>query len=129
MSNRNLRSTVGPPGYDFSHFGVSVVSDDGTLLVVEVRGELDVATGPVLHEHLEPYKALPKSDGHLRRIVYDLSDLRFMDATGLRALLTAIDGHGPNTIAVRQPSRQVRRILELVGLDSMIENPNDEGAR
>lgn len=44
-----------------------------------------------------------------------------MDASGLRALLTAIDGQGPETITIRNPSSQVRRLLELVDLDSMIE--------
>lgn len=122
MTNRHTESRAGPPGYDFLPFEVAVRSDSASTLVVEVRGELDLATGPILHRHLQPYNRPPNSDGHPRRIVYELSGLRFMDACGLTALLTAVDGHGSDTITVREPSSPVRRVLELVGLGSMIED-------
>lgn len=125
MTNRQTGSRAGPYGYDFPSFEVSVRSDSATLMV-EVEGELDLATGPILKQHLQPYNGLPESNGSPQRIVYHLSDLHFMDATGLEALLTAIDGHGPHTITVREPSRQVRRVLELLGLDSMIEDENQK---
>lgn len=124
MTNRQPESRAGPFGSEFPPFDVSVRSDRASTLVVEVQGELDLATGPILHQHLEPYQGVPERDGAPQGIVYHLSDLRFMDATGLDALLTAIDGPGPHTITVREPSPQVRRVLELVGLDSMIEDGN-----
>lgn len=122
MTNRQPESTAGPSGYDFPPFSVAVRSDGASSLVVEVEGELDLATGPVLQQHLGSYQEMPEREGPFPRIVYHLADLHFMDATGLEALLTAIDGHGPHSITVREPSRQVRRVFELVGLAWMIED-------
>lgn len=127
MTHRQTQSTAGPPGYGFPPLHVSVQCKTASTLVISVGGELDLATGPVLHQHLEPYNGLPESDGHPQRIVYHLADLEFMDASGLAALLTAIDGHGPHTITVRKPSPLVRRVLELVDMGSMIED-TDHGA-
>lgn len=121
MTNRQPESRAGPIGNGLPPFHVSVRRDDASL-VVEVEGELDLATGPILQQRLERYQEMPERQGSLQRIVYCLSDLRFMDATGLEALLTASEGHGPHSITVRGPSRQVRRVLELVGLDWMIED-------
>lgn len=126
MTNRTFESAAGPPGYDFPPLDVSARSDGASALIVAVSGELDLATAPILRRHLESYNGLPKSNGHPRRIIYHLSELRFMDATGLTALLTAIDGHGRHTITVREPSPLVRRVLDLVGLASIIENADQE---
>lgn len=122
MTNRQPESRAGPFGSDFPPFDVSVRSGRAPTLVVEVQGELDLATGPILRQHLEPYRRVSGRDGAPQRIVYHLSDLHFMDATGLDALLTAIEGHGPDTITVQEPSPRVRRVLELVGLDWIIED-------
>lgn len=117
-------SRAGPAGYDISPFGVSVRSEDPSAWVIEVRGELDIATGPMLNQSLEPYTRPNGNGRHRRKIVYLLPELKFMDARGLHYLLTAIDEqHGSETITVREPSSQVRRLLELVGMDSIIEQP------
>lgn len=112
---------AGPSGYDTALLDVSVRSDGPSSWVVEVRGELDLFTGPLLKQHLQPYNDPSWTNGHPRRIVYLLSDLEFMDASGLNALLGAVDGYGPGTITIREPSPMVRRLLELVDLDPMIE--------
>ncbi len=123
MTHRTSESKAGTASYDSPPFDVSVRSDDPLAWVVEVRGELDLATGPMLKQHMEPYNNPSEDDGHLRRVVYLLPGLEFIDATGLRALLDAADGRGPETITVREPSSVVCRLLELVGFDSMIEEP------
>ncbi len=121
MTVRTSESRAGPSGYDPPPFDVAVRSEESSAWVVEVRGELDLATGPMLKQHLEVYNNPSGNNGHPRRVIYLLSDLGFMDASGLHALLTAVDGHGPETITIREPSFPVRRLLELVDLDSMIE--------
>ena len=121
MTDTNLRPRAGPSGYLAPPLQVSVRSDGPSLWVIEVRGELDLLTGPMLKRHLEPYNDPSGHNGQLRRVVYLLPDLTFMDATGLRALLTAVDGQGPETITIREPSSAVRRLLELVDLASLIE--------
>jgi anti-anti-sigma factor len=76
----------------------------------------------MLNQHLESSNDRGGNNGHPRRLIYQLSELEFMDPSGLRALLTAVDGHA-ETVTIRAPSFRVRRLLELVGLDSMIEKP------
>ena len=53
-------------------------------VIVEVRGELDVATAPSLRDVLDQVMA----EG-ARRVVVDLAEAPFVDSTGLGALLTA----------------------------------------
>ena len=121
MTQTSSQPRAGPSDYQFPPFAVSVQSDGPSVLVIEVRGELDLFTGPMLKQQLEMYNDPSGSNGHSRRIVYLLPELEFIDASGLHALLGAVDGHGPETITVRAPSSSVCRLLELVGLDSMIE--------
>ncbi|HET9260261.1 MAG TPA: STAS domain-containing protein [Acidimicrobiia bacterium] len=114
-------SRAGPSGYDPPNLHVSVRSEDPSAFVIEVQGELDLFTGPMLQRHLEAYNNPNGNNGHPRRVTYLLPELKFMDASGLRALLTAVDGHGSETITIREPSSSVCRLLQLAGLDSMIE--------
>ena len=114
-------SKAGTSGYDPPTLHVSVRSEDPSAFVIEVQGELDLFTGPMLQRHLEAYNNPNGNNGHPRRVTYLLPELKFMDASGLRALLTAVDGHGSETITIREPSSSVCRLLQLVGLDSMIE--------
>ncbi|HEU4320162.1 MAG TPA: STAS domain-containing protein [Acidimicrobiia bacterium] len=122
MTIRASEPRAGPFGHDLPPLDVAVSSEDPSAWVVTVRGELDLATGPMLKQHLEPYRDPSGSNGHRRRVIYLLPDLEFIDASGLRALLAAVDGHDPATITIREPSSLVRRVLELVGLDAMIED-------
>ena len=55
---------------------------DGARAVVEVGGEIDVYTAPVLRERL----ASLHEGGH-RHLVVDLRAVRFMDSTGLGVLV------------------------------------------
>lgn len=126
MMSTNSESTAVSTGYEFPLLDVSVRTDAVSTWLVEVRGELDLATGPKLHEYLEPYNALSRSFGSPERIVYHLSNLDFIDVAGLNALLTAVDGHGRDTLTVREPSARVRRLLELLALDSMIEDVDQQ---
>ena len=120
MTDRDSESRAGLSGYDPPPLDVSVRSEDPSALVIEVRGELDLCTGPMLKQQLEPFNDPSGNDGP-RRIIYVLPELEFIDASGLRALLTAVDGHSSETITIREPSSLVCRVLELVGLDSMVE--------
>ena len=82
--------------------------------VVQVSGELDIATAPQLSDHLI---ALIR-DGH--RIVVELTEVEFMDSSGLEVLLRchrAAECAGTGLI-LRRPSRRVVRLLELSGLTS-----------
>lgn len=123
MIARSSGTSAWASGEDGVPLGVSVANEGSSDWIIHVRGELDLATGPLLKLLLEAHSDSSARNDHPRRIVYLLPDLEFIDASGLTALLTAVDGHGRKTIAIREPSRAVRLLLELAGLGSMIEQP------
>lgn len=84
--------------------------------VVRMRGELDVATAP------EFERVLLRLRPPRQRVVLDLSELRFMDSTGLRILLQArrVASEGQWQLALRSVPPNIRRLLELSGVDDAI---------
>ena len=82
---------------------------------VTVRGELDLFTAPRLHE------ALAQSiDLGARRVVVDLAKVTFIDSTALGVLI-AVGKElraGEGSLAIVCQNGNVRRILELTGLDA-----------
>jgi anti-anti-sigma factor len=103
---RSLAVMSGAPdssGYRPPRFEVDSENVDGTILL-RLTGELDLVSEPVLAD------ALAQGDGHPLRI--DLSELAFMDSTGLRALLGLQRDHGD--VKLRGPLQPaVQRLLEL----------------
>jgi anti-sigma B factor antagonist len=83
---------------------------DATTVVI--RGELDLVTAPVLDEQLRLAVANKPA-----RLVLDMSGTSFMDC-GCARLIAAARSALPAEadLTIRQPSRGVRRILELTGL-------------
>ena len=92
----------------------AMISDCRTdeCTVVQVSGELDIATAPQLRDHL---LALIQ-DGH--RIVLELTGIEFMDSSGLEVLLACHRGaeRAGTGLVLRRPSYRVIRLLELSGL-------------
>lgn len=84
------------------------------LTIVRVAGELDLATGPRLRREL-----LLAADRAQRLLIVDLRDLTFIDAAGIRVLLTGArrmaECSGRLTLAC--PQEGVRRVLEMTDLD------------
>lgn len=111
MTNEASFEVVGSP-----HPGVPILT---------VRGEIDVATSPELHELLSDLIA----DGP-EVIIVDLTDVTFIDSTGLGVLVGAVRdvraGGGDLRLVVTQP--QIIKLLELTGLDevfSVLSNTSD----
>ena len=80
-----------------------------------LEGELDVATCPILDRSMD----LPSLAG--RVLVFDVSELTFIDATGIHALTRIIDAVGTGCLVVRGARPNVRKVLEITGL-TMIHN-------
>lgn len=100
-------------------FEVWVRDVDG-FVVVELRGELDVATVPVLSNTLAAISG--------STVVVDLSELTFMDSSGISALIharkqSARDGYG---LVLTRPSANVERVLAIVGLADWLEEWNPD---
>jgi len=86
---------------------------DGRPLVT-IAGEVDVETSPALATAIEGLVG-----GRTGVVVVDLSGVPFMDSSGFGALL-GIHRAGA-AILVRNPSRQVRQLLDVVGVPGVVE--------
>jgi anti-sigma B factor antagonist len=96
-------------------FDVRISHRPGTR-VLEVRGEIDVASSPQLHSSIsELIEAEPEI------VVVDLSGVSFIDSTGLGVLVSAetqVREAGKSLrLVVTQP--QIMKLLELTGLDEV----------
>jgi anti-anti-sigma factor len=106
-------------------FQASAVQLEDGVRVIEIHGELDLGTAPELERPLEEAVA----DGAASLLV-DLSGCQFIDSTGIALLVrawqkTSQDGNGDDGGGVRgfvicSPSEQVRRVLEITGLELSI---------
>jgi anti-sigma B factor antagonist len=82
------------------------------IATLKLRGELDLASSPLLTGELEDLEA-----SGARRLVVDLSGLEFMDSTGLHSLLAALERSRTNghELSLRRGPRSVHQIFELTG--------------
>ncbi|HTT31271.1 MAG TPA: STAS domain-containing protein [Solirubrobacteraceae bacterium] len=83
---------------------------------LSLLGELDLAVADQLRTRLQEF-----AHEHTRVLV-DLSGLQFIDSTGLQILITYLNEGADNGWEFRvEPNltSQVRRVIELVGLDRM----------
>jgi anti-anti-sigma factor len=96
--------------------GVSVVvgAPVGTSLVIQICGEIDIANVDYLHRVIDPVMAR----GDTKLVTFDLSDLAFMDSSGLALLLSVAEK--VDTVKLRNASAQVQRIIEVTGLQATL---------
>ena len=93
------------------------VQREGDDAVVHLAGELDISTSPDLQDTLAELTDAP------RRVAVDLSELEFMDSTGLAALLGAhktLSEHG-GTLELRHPNKMIVNLVQITGLDDVFE--------
>jgi anti-sigma B factor antagonist len=82
-------------------------------VILGLAGELDIASAPRLQEAIESVGVDPSAT-----VVLDLQQLRFIDSTGLRVILSArarSQEHGKE-LAVTPGSQQVQRLLSVTGV-------------
>lgn len=95
--------------------------------MVTVEGELDMNTAPDLERELEG----PLAAGQARLLI-DLSRCEFIDSTGIALIVRswqALDGEGRERFALCGIGRQVKRVLDITGLEETIPtHPNREQA-
>ncbi len=97
---------------------VTSVDRAGDTVTVSLHGEVDVLTVDQVRSALQV--ALASGP---RAIVVDLTDLAFIDSTGLGALIFGFQRARDASIGFRlaKPSRSVRQILVLSGLLEVVE--------
>jgi len=95
--------------------------EDG-VCIVAVRGELDLGTASDLEPPLED--AISSGDAS---VLIDLSECEFIDSTGIALIVRAwqrldraADGDGDGRVVICSDNEQVRRVLEITGLELSI---------
>lgn len=92
---------------------------DGTPVVV-LSGQLDLTTAKSA-EHAFATLVATGPDGRppvVDGVVVDMTELTFMDSTGLTVLLMAVNrGH---TVQLRRPTTLVRRLIDATGLGEIL---------
>ena len=80
---------------------------------VRLLGELDMSTAPQLRDEL-----LRLVSGGATMVTVDLSELAFVDSTGLSVLITGLKRlrKQGGEMALRSPTPGTRRVLEITGL-------------
>jgi anti-sigma B factor antagonist len=94
---------------DFGEFSAGLVHLNGEA-VVALRGELDMDSAPKLEATLAPLL-----DEQVPDVILDLSDLTFIDSSGLAALVIAqkqLNWQG-RRLVVRSPSAPVLRVFQI----------------
>ncbi|MEV7369055.1 STAS domain-containing protein [Streptomyces sp. NPDC091299] len=92
--------------------------DCGAWAVVVLRGEVDLALAPALRGIIDTLIADRRA-----RMVLDLEDVSFMDSSALGVLVYAMrraDALG-GALRLAAPCEPVRRMLEVTGLDTVIQ--------
>ena len=87
------------------------IDAEGTVVAV---GDIDMAGGPLLEASI----ARREAEGP---VVIDLSQVVFIDSSGLRTLLAASRraSERSESLVLRSPSREVSRLLEITGTASL----------
>lgn len=99
--------------------------DGGQAVVIEVSGELDLASSPGLEQELERHV-----NSGTELLIVDLRRLEFMDSTGLSVLVRAHQQAveaGRRFAVVRGP-QQVQRLLSLTGVAdrlTLVDSPDE----
>jgi anti-anti-sigma factor len=95
--------------------------DDG-VCVIAVRGELDLSTAADLEGPLED--AVSSRDAS---VLIDLGECEFIDSTGIALIVRAwqrldlaADGEGRGRVVICSDNDQVRRVLEITGIELSI---------
>jgi anti-sigma B factor antagonist len=100
------------------------VRQAGTVSVLDLTGELDVATAPQLKEALVP---LAEAGA---RIAVSLVSLEFLDSRGIGVLVAATRAarEAGGDVAIAIPSRSQRHSIEVLKLDSFLTLTDDEAS-
>lgn len=103
-------------------FAIEVDELDDRIVVVP-RGELDMASAPELEQAVIPRIQAGEW------LVLDLRALDFIDSSGLRVVVgahrQAEEGEGRFTCVRGEPGSTVHRIVEIAGIDGVIEMVDD----
>lgn len=106
-------------------FAVETEELDGGITLLTIRGELDMNTAPELERSLNALTSQEEP-----AILIDLSGCEFIDSTGVALIIRAwqrVDrngGTGNGRLVICCPNSQVRRLLDITGVENSISMHN-----
>ena len=109
-----LEAACRPPAQ--SRFELSLVHVTRHTAVLVLHGELDSHVASCVRDCLAV-----ACDADLRGIVVDLSEVSFIEAAGLGAIVMAARRLGPGAVALVVPHAGLVRIFRICGLDRVLE--------
>src|SRR3712207_5437162 len=120
-----VRGGTHPMSFASPQFELSEESLDHQTHLIAVRGEVHVSTAPEFSERLND--AIAKG---MTGVVIDMTNVEFIDSTGLSVLLNALRrvtrNQGSLALAVSNPT--VLRLFEITRLDSTFDIAPDREA-
>lgn len=86
-------------------------------VVLDIRGDIDVATAPQLWRELEPQLDTT------RHVVVDLSKVSFIDSTGVGTIIRAVNAlrERGQRLTLRSPTPMTKTVFETVGLHRLVD--------
>jgi anti-sigma B factor antagonist len=88
------------------------LADRSGTPTLKLIGELDIGSVAPIRKAIDAVVA-----NRPTRVILDLSELRFMDSSGLSVLLATADRVGE--VELRQPSAMVRKIIDVTGVSGV----------
>src|SRR5438045_1961130 len=100
------------------HTFTYIVEDDPDIALISAHGEIDLTTAPALEHEIER-----SVDRHYPHIVADLSDVTYLDGSGLSVLVRCLKHVGDygGTLDLVSGSKAVERVLHVTGLDKAMQ--------
>jgi len=95
-----------------AYCAAEVSAEDG-MPVIRLSGELDMVSVQRVRPVVE--RVLTAEDG---RLAFDVSELEFMDSSGVALLVSA--ARKTRQVELRHPTPIVRRLIELAGLTELL---------
>ncbi len=94
------------------------VTGQSNVTLVEVHGRVDSMNADQLGTILTG-----EIEGGRAQIVLDLAGVEYMSSAGLREIVSALKRakRGTGDVRIAQPSYRVREVLEMAGLDTILQ--------
>jgi anti-sigma B factor antagonist len=97
-----------------TNFAIVQSRDDVGDLLLTLTGELDISSAESFRTAVERLV-----EGGPARLVFDLTDLTFMDSSGIAVMVYAANKVG--AVELRHASTIIRRIVEATGLSEILK--------
>lgn len=96
-----------------SPFRLTVSDLDGPAAILKFENEMDLACIEEVRERFE------QEIDRVQNVIFDLSELTFLDSSGIAFFVTAVRRHGRDRLSfIPSESPNVSRVLEVTGIST-----------